>query len=161
MTIDEIKSVSIYQWMQENNYGSGTKRGKNVFYNSPLRSESDPSFVVNTKDNLWHDFGSRDGGNLINLVEKLNPSWSEHQVLSYLENQIREKNLQFNEDIIMHESKKKKRRSSNGSKVNVQNEKNSSIRKLIAFCKGYILQRVARYNLSTCPSMTNAKKSNC
>lgn len=63
--------------------------------------------------------------------------------------------------IIMHESKKKKRRSSNGSKVNVQNEKNSSIRKLIAFCKGYILQRVARYNLSTCPSMTNAKKSNC
>ena len=98
MTIDEIKSVSIYQWMQENNYGSGTKRGKNVFYNSPLRSESDPSFVVNTKDNLWHDFGSRDGGNLINLVEKLNPSWSEHQVLSYLENQIREKNLQFNED---------------------------------------------------------------
>lgn len=56
MTIDEIKSVSIYQWMQENNYGSGTKRGKNVFYNSPLRSESDPSFVVNTKNNLWHDF---------------------------------------------------------------------------------------------------------
>ena len=99
MTIDEIKSVSIYHWMKANGYGEGIKRGKNIFYNSPLRSEKTPSFVVNTKVNLWHDFGDTGkGGNLINLVEQLNPCWTMHQVLSSLENQIKELKLEFNED---------------------------------------------------------------
>ena len=47
MTIEEIKSVSIYNWMKENNYGTGSIKGKNVFYCSPLRIEKTPSFVVN------------------------------------------------------------------------------------------------------------------
>ena len=98
MTIDEIKSVSIHHWMKENQYGDGFKRHKNIFYCSPLRADKTPSFVVNTKDNLWHDFGTGKGGNLINLVEQLNPSWSEHQVLSFLEKQIQEKKLQYSED---------------------------------------------------------------
>ena len=99
MTIDEIKSVSICHWLQANGYGEGIKKGKNVFYNSPLRFEKTPSFVVNTKVNLWHDFGDTGkGGNLINLVEQLNPGWTPHQVLSYLEKQIKERNLEFNED---------------------------------------------------------------
>jgi len=42
--------------MKENNYGTGSINGKNVFYCSPLRIEKTPSFVVNTKDNLWYDF---------------------------------------------------------------------------------------------------------
>ena len=82
MTIEEIKSVSIYNWMKENNYGTGSIKGKNVFYCSPLRIEKTPSFVVNTKDNLWYDFGTGRGGNLINLVEQLNPSWTMHEVLA-------------------------------------------------------------------------------
>ena len=99
MTIDEIKSVSIYQWMKANGYGEGIKKGMNVFYNSPLRFEKTPSFVVNTKVNLWHDFGDTGkGGNLINLVQQLNPNWTAHQVLSSLERQIKELHLEFNED---------------------------------------------------------------
>lgn len=100
MTIDEIISVSILQWMRANNYGNGTRKGLNYFFCSPLRSERTPSFSVNTKKNLWCDFGSSDknGGNLINLVEQLNPTWSEHQVLSFLEQQIRELHLEFSED---------------------------------------------------------------
>ena len=98
MTIEEIKTVSIYQWMRENDFGDGNRKGKHVFYCSPLRSESSPSFAVNLKENLWYDFGSGKGGNLINLVEQLNPTWSEHHVLSYLEGQIKEKNLDYNED---------------------------------------------------------------
>ena len=110
MTIEEIKSVSIYNWMKENNYGTGSIKGKNVFYCSPLRIEKTPSFVVNTKDNLWYDFGTGRGGNLINLVEQLNPSWTMHEVLGYLEKQIKEKKLQFNEDYnarILEEEKKR------------------------------------------------------
>ena len=100
MTIDEIKSVSILQWMRENNYGDGVRKGRNYFFSSPLRSERTPSFSVNTAQNLWCDFGSanKNGGNLINLVEQLNPTWSEHQVLAYLEQQIKDLNLDFTED---------------------------------------------------------------
>lgn len=50
------------------------------------------------------------GGNLINLVERLNPSWTMHEVLGYLEKQIKEKRLQFNEDYnarILEEEKKR------------------------------------------------------
>ena len=78
MTIDEIKSVSILQWMRLNNYGEGIRKAKN----------------------LWCDFGSynKNGGNIINLIEQLNPTWSEHQVLAYLERQIKDLNLDYNED---------------------------------------------------------------
>ena len=95
MTIDEIKSVCILQWMRANGYGEGIRKGRNFFFLSPFRQERTPSFSVNTDKNLWYDFGSsnRNGGNIINLVEQLNPSWTEHQVLSYLERQIRERNL--------------------------------------------------------------------
>ena len=40
MTIDEIKSVSILQWMRLNNYGEGIRKGRNYFFCSPLRSET-------------------------------------------------------------------------------------------------------------------------
>ena len=100
MTIDEIKSVSILQWMRLNNYGEGIRKGRNYFFCSPLRSERTPSFSVNTAKNLWCDFGSynKNGGNIINLIEQLNPTWSEHQVLAYLERQIKDLNLDYNED---------------------------------------------------------------
>ena len=100
MTIDEIKSISILQWMRSNNYGEGVRKGKNYFFSSPLRSERTPSFAVNTSENLWCDFGNtyKNGGNIINLVEQLNPTWSEHQVLSFLERQVKDLKLDFNED---------------------------------------------------------------
>lgn len=98
MTIEEIKSVSIYQWMKENDYGDGVRKGKSIFYCSPLRPENSPSFAVNIKENLWYDFGSGIGGNLINLVERLHPAWSEHQVLSFLQRQIEEKKLLYSKD---------------------------------------------------------------
>ena len=50
------------------------------------------------------------GCNLINLVERLNPSCTMHEVLGYLEKQIKEKRLQFNEDYnarILEEEKKR------------------------------------------------------
>lgn len=98
MTIDEIKSVSILQWMRTNNYGNGQRRGKNVFFCSPFRSERTPSFSVNPDVNLWHDFGNGKGGNLINLIEQLNPTWSSHQVLSWLQKQIEMYKLEYTED---------------------------------------------------------------
>lgn len=43
-----------------------------LWYYSPLRSESTPSFKVNTSINCWHDFGSGERGNIIDLTMKIN-----------------------------------------------------------------------------------------
>lgn len=44
------------------------KGGSQLWYNSPLRSDKDPSFKVNTQKNTWYDFGDGKGGNIIDFV---------------------------------------------------------------------------------------------
>lgn len=46
--------------------------GNSLWYYSPLRSENTPSFKVNTSINCWHDFGSGERGNIIDLAMKIN-----------------------------------------------------------------------------------------
>ena len=95
MTIDEIKSVSIISWLEANNYGPGKKKGTTIWYYSPFRKETTPSFHVDPNLNLWFDFKEGTGGNLINLVQKINPGWSNHQVLMTLESQIQSQHLEY------------------------------------------------------------------
>ena len=157
MTIDEIKSVSILQWMRENNYGEGTRKGRNYFFCSPFRSERTPSFAVNTAKNLWYDFGStnRNGGNIINLVEQLNPTWSEHQVLSYLEQQIRELHLDFTEDYNARlKEEEEKRRWIEGKRAEREEHINQeTIVEMVIplshpFLRDYVLQRRIDYSIA-------------
>ena len=157
MTIDEIKSVSILQWMRENNYGEGTRKGRNYFFCSPLRSERTPSFSVNTSKNLWCDFGSsnNNGGNIINLVEQLNPTWSEHQVLAYLERQIKDLNLAFNEDYNarLEEEEEKKRwiegkRAEREEQLNQETVVEMVIPLSHPYLRDYIIQRRIDYSIA-------------
>ena len=41
-------------------------------YYSPFRAETVPSFKVDFRKNLWYDFGSGDGGTMVDLVMKMN-----------------------------------------------------------------------------------------
>jgi DNA primase len=41
-------------------------------YYSPFRSETAPSFKVDFRKNLWYDFGSGEGGTMVDLVMKIN-----------------------------------------------------------------------------------------
>ena len=155
MTIDEIKSASIHQWMTENDFGEGIRRGKNVFYCSPLRSEKTPSFVVNTKENLWHDFGTGRGGNIITLVEFIFPYWSKHQVLEYLEQQIREKKLSFSEDYnarIREEEEKLQWLEGKRAEREEQLNQDTIVEMLVPLThhalRDYILQRRIDYNIA-------------
>ena len=90
MTIEEIKSVSIVQFLESQGYHHVYILKENYWYLSPFRTEASPSFNVSPKKNLWNDFGAGEGGNLINLVQKMNPSWNNHEVLTYLEQKIKE-----------------------------------------------------------------------
>lgn len=93
MTIDEIKSVSIVQYLESEGIYSVSYHKGNYWYISPFRTESSPSFNVSFIKNLWHDFGTGEGGNIINLVQKFHPTWNNHQVLSYIEGKIVEHKL--------------------------------------------------------------------
>lgn len=100
MTIDEIKSVSIIQFLETQGYHKSHVLKGNYWYLSPFRSEQSPSFNVNPVKNLWYDYGEGQGGNIINLVQKMNPTWNSHEVLSFLENEIRQHNLDFAVDYL-------------------------------------------------------------
>jgi len=61
--VDEIDIVDVIS-----QYVELKKRGKNYFGLSPFRSETKPSFSVSVDKNLWYDFGSGQGGNVIDFL---------------------------------------------------------------------------------------------
>ena len=58
--IEEIKQTPIDQIVKVNAHG---------FF--AIRNEKTPSVKYYKNDNRWHDFGSQDGGDVIDLVQKL------------------------------------------------------------------------------------------
>ena len=60
------------------------KNGVDFWYIAPYRSEKTPSLKVNTTKNIWFDFGTGRGGDIIDLVCILQ-SCSKKEALRYLE----------------------------------------------------------------------------
>ena len=71
MDFEEIKKLDILDYLQANGHQPVKIQYGNAWYLSPLRQENTPSFKVNLNKNLWFDFGSGEGGNIISLVIKL------------------------------------------------------------------------------------------
>jgi DNA primase len=51
-------------------YTSIKKAGRNYVAKSPFRNERTPSFSISPEKQMWYDFGSSEGGDVISLVEK-------------------------------------------------------------------------------------------
>jgi hypothetical protein len=68
MTIEQAKSIDLVDFLSRIGF-HGQRKGKNVWYHSPLHDEKTPSFKVNTDRNQWYDFGNVDNnhGNLIDF----------------------------------------------------------------------------------------------
>ena len=66
-TID-AKNISLVDYLQSVGITPCKKQDNNVWYFSPFRNESEPSFKVNLARNLWYDFGLGKGGNLIEFI---------------------------------------------------------------------------------------------
>ena len=107
--------------------------------------------------NLWCDFGSanKNGGNIINLVEQLNPSWSEHQVLSYIEQQIRDLKLDFSEDYNARlEEEEEKKRWLEGKRAEREEQLNQeTVVEMVVplshpFLRDYVIQRRIDYSIA-------------
>ena len=61
--LDEVDIIDVIS-----QYVELKKRGKNYFGLSPFRSETKPSFSVSVDKKLWYDFGSGQGGNVIDFL---------------------------------------------------------------------------------------------
>ena len=68
MEIQNIKQISITDYLQQQGYSPARVQGIHFWYCSPLRNESTPSFKVNTERNQWYDFGTGEHGDTIDLV---------------------------------------------------------------------------------------------
>ena len=71
-----LEEVDIFDVISQ--YVDLKKRGRNFFGLSPFRSETKPSFSVAPEKNMWYDFGSGQGGNVVQfLIEYEKISFSE------------------------------------------------------------------------------------
>ena len=71
MTTQEAKKIRIADYLQSLGYSPVKQQGKNLWYKSPFREETEASFKVNTELNQWYDFGTGKGGNIIALAQEL------------------------------------------------------------------------------------------
>ena len=91
MSIYDLKEIPITDLLTHLGHRpvSRAKGGRQWFYHSPLREDNNASFCVSSDKNLWFDFGTSRGGNVIDLAKALNGECSFKVAASWLEEQSR------------------------------------------------------------------------
>jgi hypothetical protein len=89
MEIEELKSIPIDKLLSllgcepVNRIRGGTQ----LLYRSPFRGDRHPSFSVSVVKNVWQDYATGTGGNVIDLAILLNGNCSFHDAAVWLEEQ--------------------------------------------------------------------------
>ena len=71
MNIDDIKKISLVEFLNQLGYQPTGRDSKGLWFYSPCRSERKPSFHVNPRKGIWFDFGSGAGGDIFTLAGEL------------------------------------------------------------------------------------------
>ena len=71
MNIDEIKKISLVEFLNQLGYQPTGRDSKGLWFYAPYRSERKPSFHVNPRRNLWFDFGTGTGGDIFSLAGEM------------------------------------------------------------------------------------------
>lgn len=87
MTIQDVKQIKLADYLQSLGYTPVKQQGRNLWYKSPLREETDASFKVNTELEKWYDFGIGKGGNILALAAELYRSEDVAYLLKRIEEQ--------------------------------------------------------------------------
>lgn len=85
MKKENIRQLSISDYLRNEGFNPIKEYHSYAMYKSPFREEKAPSFKVDYKANLWYDFGSGEGGSIIDLVMRLK-KYSYSETLEYLSN---------------------------------------------------------------------------
>ena len=91
MSFYELKEIPITDLLTHLGHRpvSRAKGGRQWFYHSPLREDNNASFCVSSDKNLWYDFGTSRGGNVIDLARALNDNCPFKVAATWLEEQSR------------------------------------------------------------------------
>ena len=68
MTIDEMREQPITDFLHMLGFSAKKRRGSEVWFSAPYRSDRTPSFCVNMEKNIWNDFGAGMGGDIFTLA---------------------------------------------------------------------------------------------
>jgi hypothetical protein len=71
METSELKNTHILDYLQAKGHQPVKIKFGSAWYQSPLRQENTPSFKVDLTRNLWYDFGTGEGGDIISLIKKM------------------------------------------------------------------------------------------
>ena len=71
MNIDDIKKISLVEFLNQLGYQPTGRDSKGLWFYAPYRSERKPSFHVNPRRNLWFDFGTGAGGDIFSLAGEM------------------------------------------------------------------------------------------
>lgn len=71
MNTDNIKNIQIRDYLKSRGFYPAKEYSGYGMYRSPFRDDSTPSLKVDHTRNLWYDFGSDEGGSIIDLVMKM------------------------------------------------------------------------------------------
>lgn len=72
MDIKELNKISIKEYLANKGINPVKDRGYYGMYHSPFREDGNASMKVDYNKNLWIDFGSNEGGTMIDLVMRIN-----------------------------------------------------------------------------------------
>ena len=68
MSIEDIRDMPLTDFLHKLGLKSTKKRGNEVWFHAPYRSDTTPSYCVNTEKNIWNDFGTGMGGDIFTLA---------------------------------------------------------------------------------------------
>ena len=74
MNIDEIKKISLVDFLNQLGYKPVGRDSKGLWFYAPYRGERNPSFHVNPRRNVWFDFGTGVGGDIFTLAGEMSGS---------------------------------------------------------------------------------------
>jgi DNA primase len=71
MTLTEIKQINIRKYLHDSGIYPVKDYGNYGMYHCPYRSDHNASLKVDYSKNVWHDFGTNEGGSIIDLLMKI------------------------------------------------------------------------------------------
>ena len=75
MTIQQAKNIPLSILLEKMGFQATRSKhsGNDVWYKSPFRqNERDASFHINVRENVWYDFGSEIGGDVLKFIQQFN-----------------------------------------------------------------------------------------
>lgn len=93
MNLSQIKNIKITDYLYYKGIQPKQIKGTDYWYISPCREEKTPSFKVNNDLNVWYDYGTGQGGNIIDLIMKMYNLNSVTEVLSHFNNSNYQQNI--------------------------------------------------------------------